>query len=202
VRCDKARVAHAREHKIQLLFRLKAKLEWHNERTRHPGEYETFRKCMGDLPTIHDMGLAYSFQGVDTLCVPFADLHDFAKAAFANDRRQFEIIDGKRVSLNDKSIAKMTRRNERATHAAWLEGNANKNFATATIEIIPLILSGHVVKVWGELDTSEEDVVAHVVISASFWLFLAQVCLQGYLGITRYVTEYRMSTFIIDSQKK
>jgi hypothetical protein len=96
----------------------------------------------------------------------------------------------------------MTRRNERATHAAWLEGNANKNFATATIEIIPLILSGHVVKVWGELDTSEEDVVAHVIISASFWLFLAQVCLQRYLGITRYVTEYRMSAFIIDSQKK
>jgi hypothetical protein len=39
VKRDKARVAHARKHEIQLLLRLKAKLEWHNERTRHPGEY-------------------------------------------------------------------------------------------------------------------------------------------------------------------
>jgi hypothetical protein len=78
---------------------------------------------------------------------------------------------------------------KRATHAAWLKGNANKHFATATVEIIPLILSGHVVKVWGEFDASEENVVAHVVICASFWLFLAQVRLQGYLGITRHITE-------------
>jgi len=50
---------------------------------------------MSDLSTIHDVGLAYSFQSVDTLRVPFADLHDFAETAFANDRGQFEVIDGK-----------------------------------------------------------------------------------------------------------
>ena len=50
---------------------------------------------MGDLSTIHDVGLAYSFQSVDTLGVPFADLHDFAETAFADDRGQFEVIDGK-----------------------------------------------------------------------------------------------------------
>ena len=74
-------------------------------------------------------------------------------------------------------------------HAAWLEGNSNKNFASTTVEIIPLILGGHVVKVWGEFDTPEENVVAHIIICASFWLFLAQVGLQRYLGITRHITE-------------
>jgi hypothetical protein len=147
---------------------------------------------MSDLPTIHDVGLAYSFQSVDTLRVLFADLHDFAETAFADDRGQFEVIDGKWVSLKDESMRRRTRRNERTTYAAWLEGDANKNFAIATVEIIPLILSGHVVKVRGELDTSEENVVAHVVIGTSFWLFLAQVGLQRYFRITRYVAERRV----------
>jgi hypothetical protein len=89
------RVAHAREHKIQLLLRLKAKLEGYNEMTRHPGEHETFRKCMSDLSTIHNMGLANGLQSVYTLRVPFADLHNLAKTALADDRSQFEIIDGK-----------------------------------------------------------------------------------------------------------
>lgn len=64
---------------------------------------------MSDLSTIHDMGLADSFQGIDTLRVPFADLHDFAKTALADDRSQIEIINGKRVALKDKSIARTTR---------------------------------------------------------------------------------------------
>lgn len=91
---DKVRVGHAREDEIQLLFRLEAKLEWHNERTCHPGEYETFCKGMRNLSTIHNMCLPYGFQSVDALCVPFADLHNLAKAAFANNGGQFEIIDG------------------------------------------------------------------------------------------------------------
>ena len=103
------RAAHAREHKIQLLLRLKAKLEWYNERTRHPGEHETFCKCMSDLSTIHNMGLANGLQSVNTLRVPFADLHNLAKAALADDRSQFKVVDGKGVSLNDKSIARMTK---------------------------------------------------------------------------------------------
>ncbi len=85
---------HAREHEIQLLLRLEAKLEWHNERTCHPREYEAFRKGMRNLSTIHNMCLAYGFQSVDALCVPLADLHNLAKAAFANNGGQFEIIDG------------------------------------------------------------------------------------------------------------
>ena len=91
---DKVRVGHAREHEIQLLLRLEAKFEWYNERTCHPGEHETFRKGMRNLSTIHDMCLAYSFQSVDALRVPLADLHNLAKAAFANNGGQFEIIDG------------------------------------------------------------------------------------------------------------
>ena len=73
-------------------------------------------------------------------------------------------------------------------HATRLEGNTNENFATSAVEIVPLILSGHVVKVWGELDTAEEDVVAHVVVSTTLWLFLAQVRLQRYLRIAGYIT--------------
>ena len=66
---------------------------------------------------------------------------------------------------------------KRATHAARLEGHADENFATTTVEIIPLILSGRVIKVWSELNTPEEDIIAHVVIRASFGLLLAQVAL-------------------------
>jgi hypothetical protein len=49
---------------------------------------------MCDLSTIHNVCLAYSFQSIDTLCIPLADLHNLAKAAFANNGSQFEIIDG------------------------------------------------------------------------------------------------------------
>jgi hypothetical protein len=49
---------------------------------------------MGDLPTIHNVCLAYGFQSIDALCVPLADLHNLAKAAFANNGGQFEIVDG------------------------------------------------------------------------------------------------------------
>ena len=61
------------------------------------------------------------------------------------------------------------------THAARLEGNTNKNFTPAAVEIIPLIAGGHVIEVWGELDTAEKNVIAHIVVRASFGLFLSQV---------------------------
>jgi hypothetical protein len=76
---------------------------------------------------------------------------------------------------------------ERA-HATRLEGNTNENFPASAVEIVPLILSGYVVKVWGELDTAKEDVVAHVVVSTALWLFLTQVRLQRYLRIAGYIT--------------
>jgi hypothetical protein len=66
---------------------------------------------------------------------------------------------------------------KRATHAARLEGDADENFATTTVEIIPLILGGRVIEVWSELDTPEEDVIAHIVIRASFRYLLSQVAL-------------------------
>ncbi len=104
MRRDKATVRGAREHEIQLLFRLKAKLEWDNERICHPGEYETFRKGMCDLSTIHNMPLTYGFQSVDALCVPLADLHNFAKATFSNNSCQFKVIDCERMTLNNKLL--------------------------------------------------------------------------------------------------
>jgi hypothetical protein len=166
-------VVHARKNEIQLLLRLEAKLEWHNERTRHPGEYETFREGMCDLSTIHDMCLAYGFQSINTLCVPLADLHNLAKAALANNGSQFKIIDGEWVTLKN-SYCKDDK-TKGTTHAARLERNANENFTTTAVEIIPLILGGHVIEVWGKLDTSEKNVIAHIVIRASFGLLLAQV---------------------------
>jgi hypothetical protein len=66
-------------------------------------------------------------------------------------------------------------RTKGTTHAARLEGNADENFTAPAVEIIPLILGGDVIKVWGELNTPEKDVVAHVIIRASFGLLLAQV---------------------------
>jgi hypothetical protein len=104
VKCDKAGTAYAREHKIQLLFRLETELEWHDERTRYAGEHETFRKGMCDLPTIHDMCFAYGFESIDTLGVSLAHLHDLSKTAFANNCSQFEIVDSKWVSLNNKLL--------------------------------------------------------------------------------------------------
>jgi len=54
---------------------------------------------MRDLSTIDNMGLAYSLQGVDTLRIPLADLHNLAETAFANNRGQFEIVDGEWAAL-------------------------------------------------------------------------------------------------------
>jgi hypothetical protein len=59
---------------------------------------------MRNLSTIHNMCLAYGFQSVDALCVPLADLHNLAKAAFANNGGQFKIIDGEWMTLNAKSL--------------------------------------------------------------------------------------------------
>lgn len=66
---------------------------------------------------------------------------------------------------------------KRATHTARLEGDADEDFATTTVEIIPLILSRRVIKVWSELDTPEKDVIAHVIVRASFRFFLSQIAL-------------------------
>ena len=68
-------------------------------------------------------------------------------------------------------------RTKRATYAARLEGDADENFATTPVKIIPLILSGRVIKVWSEFDTPEEHVIAHVIICASFRLLLSQIAL-------------------------
>jgi hypothetical protein len=57
---------------------------------------------MCDLSTIHDMCLAYSFQSIDTLGLPLADLHDLAEAALANNGSQFEIIDGEWMTLQNR----------------------------------------------------------------------------------------------------
>ena len=88
----------------------------------------------------------------------------------------------------DKCYRKGSEEMDERAHATRLEGNTNENFATSAIEIVPLILSGHVVKVWSELDTAEEDVVAHVVVGTALWLLLAQVRLQRYLRIAGYIT--------------
>jgi hypothetical protein len=66
---------------------------------------------------------------------------------------------------------------KRTTHAARLKRDANENFATTTVEIIPLILSGWVIKIRSELATAEENVIAHVVVRASFRLLFSQVAL-------------------------
>jgi hypothetical protein len=107
VKCDEAGVAHAREHEIQLLLRLKAKLEWHNERTCDAGKHETFCEGMRNFPAIHDVRLAYGFQSIDTLCIPLANLHDLSETAFANNSSQFEVINGKWLALKERLLEEM-----------------------------------------------------------------------------------------------
>ena len=62
-----------------------------------------------------------------------------------------------------------------ATHATRLERNANENPSTAAVEVIPLVLSRNVIKVWREFDASKENVIAHVIVGAPLWLLLAQI---------------------------
>jgi hypothetical protein len=79
------------------------------------------------------------------------------------------VDDPKKTGYNKDDKTKGT------THAARPERNTDENFTTSPVEIIPLILGGHVIKVWGKLDTSKKNVIAHIVIRASFGLLLAQV---------------------------
>ena len=54
---------------------------------------------MGDLSTIDNVGLAYCLQGIDALSIAFADLHNLAETAFANNGSQFEIVNGEWAAL-------------------------------------------------------------------------------------------------------
>ena len=54
---------------------------------------------MRDLAAIHNMCLAYCLQGVDTLGISLADLHNLAETAFADYRGQFEIVNGEWAAL-------------------------------------------------------------------------------------------------------
>ena len=89
-----------RKDEVQLLLRLEAELERHDERAVHTRENETLSKRMRNLVPINDVRLADRLQGIDTLCITLADLHDLAEAALANDCREFEIIDSQRVALD------------------------------------------------------------------------------------------------------
>ena len=94
------RNVNVRKDEVQLLLRLEAELERHDERAVHTRENETLSKRMRNLVPIDDVRLADRLQGVDTLCITLADLHNFAEAALANDRCEFEIIDSQRVALD------------------------------------------------------------------------------------------------------
>ena len=54
---------------------------------------------MCDLIAVDDVRLTYGLEGVDSLCVALADLHDLTKTAFANDSNELEVINAQRVAL-------------------------------------------------------------------------------------------------------
>jgi hypothetical protein len=56
---------------------------------------------MRDFPAIDDVRLANGLQGVDTLCISLADLHNLAETAFANDGSQFKVINGEWLALKN-----------------------------------------------------------------------------------------------------
>lgn len=49
------RQKHSRKNQIQLLFRLEAKFQWHDERVVHPRENESFRKGMRNLSSFDNV---------------------------------------------------------------------------------------------------------------------------------------------------
>lgn len=73
------------------------------------------------------------------------------------------------------------------THTERLERKAELYLSSTSSEREPFSLDRHFVKVRREPDTSEENIVSHVVcqsIVATLWLFLSEVALDGDLGLT------------------
>ena len=55
-----------RENQVELLLRLEAELEWHDERVVHACQNQSFGKGMCNFSTLNNMLLADSLQGIDT----------------------------------------------------------------------------------------------------------------------------------------
>lgn len=73
------------------------------------------------------------------------------------------------------------------THGAWLICNTDLDLSISACEVVPLVLAdgADVVKVWGKLDASHEEVVAHVLcqaITGNVWFLCTEIALNGYLG--------------------
>ena len=73
-----------------------------------------------------------------------------------------------------------------STHTERLERKAKLYLSSASSEGVPFGLNRHFVKIRREPDTTEEDIVSHVVrktIVATLWLFLSEVALDGDFGL-------------------
>lgn len=66
------------------------------------------------------------------------------------------------------------------TYCARLEGYANEKLPCAARDVVPLILSAHVVEVRGELDPTHKDVISHIILPfrTPLGLFRAEVGLD------------------------
>ena len=51
-----------------------------------------------------DVSLANGFEGINSLCVFFPDLHDFSKAAFTDDFEKIEGFDSERFVANGPEV--------------------------------------------------------------------------------------------------
>ena len=70
-----------------------------------------------------NVGFSDRLQGVYSLGIFFADLHHFAKAAFADDFEKFEGFDGKRFVLLLEMVSQTDDWMGRETYSTRLEGD-------------------------------------------------------------------------------
>jgi hypothetical protein len=156
------------QHQVQLLLRLEAELQRHDERIVDSSKDEALSKSMRDLVAIHDMGLADRFNCIYALRISLPSLEDFPETTLSDQTRELEGLDGQRLA------------------GAGLECNTNLDFPLTASKLVPLIMRAKMVEVRGELDASEEDVVTHIVsktIFTTFRLLGAEVALNGKLRL-------------------
>jgi hypothetical protein len=65
-----------RQDQVELLFRLEAELEWHDEWIVHTCKDEALGQRMGDFVPIHNVYLSDGLERVDTRCIALPDLED------------------------------------------------------------------------------------------------------------------------------
>lgn len=133
----------------------------------------------------------------DAYCqTAFEYLTYLSKATLANDGDKLKVFQLQRGALSSyrKSGCNPKKVYLGCTYTARLKSHRDLNSTLTAREIIPLVLPMRLVKVGHESDTTEVDIVAHIIrntVAATFRLLRAQVALYRDLRLTRHIAVQR-----------